>query len=133
VRVVLVDQDPRALNRASVRNEGKNHLGFIYANDRSMETAFFQLEGALHFRQILARWTGSETSGSSRRRCSTSSHTIRLSRPKGLPGVRSLRDRRPCTAAGRGEFSADWPRLLHMILLGEFERTPVFSTSLPAG
>jgi glycine/D-amino acid oxidase-like deaminating enzyme len=58
VRVVLVDQDPIALNRASLRNEGKIHLGFIYANDRSLETASLQVEGALHFRRILARWTG---------------------------------------------------------------------------
>ena len=58
VRVALVDQDPRAFNRASLRNEGKIHLGFIYANDRSMKTAFLQLEGALQFRRVLARWTG---------------------------------------------------------------------------
>jgi glycine/D-amino acid oxidase-like deaminating enzyme len=58
VQVALIDQDPRALNRASLRNEGKVHLGFIYANDRSLTTAFLQLEGALQFRRILARWIG---------------------------------------------------------------------------
>lgn len=57
-RVTLIDQDPRPLNRASLRNEGKIHLGFIYANDRSLTTAFLQLEGALRFRSILARWIG---------------------------------------------------------------------------
>lgn len=57
-RVTLIDQDPRPLNRASLRNEGKIHLGFIYANDRSLRTAFLQLEGALRFRSILARWIG---------------------------------------------------------------------------
>ncbi len=54
--VTLLDQDPRPLNRASLRNEGKIHLGFIYAKDRSFATASLQLEGALRFRSILARW-----------------------------------------------------------------------------
>src|SRR5262245_31107260 len=54
--VVLLDQDERALNRASLRNEGKIHLGFIYANDRSLRTALLQIEGALRFRRIVARW-----------------------------------------------------------------------------
>lgn len=58
VAVTLIDQDPRPLNRASLRNEGKIHLGFIYANDPSLATAFLQLEGALRFRQIVARWVG---------------------------------------------------------------------------
>lgn len=56
IPVTLVDQDPRALNRASLRNEGKIHLGFIYANDRSLGTAFLQLEGALRFRAIVEGW-----------------------------------------------------------------------------
>ena len=58
VQVTLIDQDPQPLNRASLRNEGKIHLGFIYANDRSLTTAFLQLEGALRFRSILGRWIG---------------------------------------------------------------------------
>jgi hypothetical protein len=58
--VTLIDQDSRPLNRASLRNEGKIHLGFIYANDRSRSTAFLQLEGALRFRSIVARWVGHE-------------------------------------------------------------------------
>jgi glycine/D-amino acid oxidase-like deaminating enzyme len=58
VAVTLLDQDERPLNRASLRNEGKIHLGLIYANDRSHETAFLQLEGALRFRSIVARWLG---------------------------------------------------------------------------
>ncbi len=56
VAVTLVEQDALPLNRASLRNEGKIHLGLIYANDRSMGTAFLQLEGALCFRSILTRW-----------------------------------------------------------------------------
>src|SRR6185369_7227383 len=58
VPVSLVDQDSLPMNRASLRNEGKIHLGFIYANDRSLATASLQLEGALRFRSILARWIG---------------------------------------------------------------------------
>ncbi|HET9466004.1 MAG TPA: FAD-dependent oxidoreductase, partial [Gemmatimonadales bacterium] len=58
IAVTLIDQDERPLNRASLRNEGKVHLGFIYANDRSLGTAFMQIDGALRFRSILARWLG---------------------------------------------------------------------------
>jgi hypothetical protein len=58
--VTLLDQDPLPMNRASLRNEGKIHLGFIYANDPSCTTAFLQLEGALHFRRIVSSWTGSD-------------------------------------------------------------------------
>lgn len=56
--VALVERDAHPLGRASLRNEGKIHLGFIYANDRSRATAFLQLEGALHFRAIVERWVG---------------------------------------------------------------------------
>jgi glycine/D-amino acid oxidase-like deaminating enzyme len=58
VGVTLIDQDHRPLNRASLRNEGKIHLGFIYANDRSLGTAYRQLEGALRFRRIVSSWLG---------------------------------------------------------------------------
>jgi hypothetical protein len=58
VDVVLVDQDEIPLNRASLRNEGKIHLGFIYAKDTSLDTARMQLEGALQFRSLLSRWIG---------------------------------------------------------------------------
>jgi glycine/D-amino acid oxidase-like deaminating enzyme len=58
-QVTLVEQDERAVNRASLRNEGKIHLGFIYANDSSLVTARLQLQGALRFRSLLTRWIGS--------------------------------------------------------------------------
>ncbi len=60
IAVTLLDRDEVPLNRASLRNEGKIHLGFIYANDASMRTSFLQLEGALRFRRILARWVERE-------------------------------------------------------------------------
>jgi glycine/D-amino acid oxidase-like deaminating enzyme len=56
--VTNVDQDERPLNRASLRNEGKIHLGFIYAHDASLATARLQLAGALAFRALLAAWIG---------------------------------------------------------------------------
>ena len=59
VSVTLVDQDERPMNRASLRNEGKIHLGFTYANDPSFHTARLQLAGALSFRSLLSRWIGS--------------------------------------------------------------------------
>ena len=56
--VVLVEQDDLPMNRASLRNEGKIHLGLIYANDPTFGTARLQLQGALQFRGLLARWIG---------------------------------------------------------------------------
>lgn len=57
-RVTLVDQSPHILHRASQRNEGKIHLGFVYAKDPSMRTSALMLEGALGFANLLDRWTG---------------------------------------------------------------------------
>jgi 2-polyprenyl-6-methoxyphenol hydroxylase-like FAD-dependent oxidoreductase len=37
--VDLLDQDLEPLNRASLRNEGKIHLGFVYAKDATLRTA----------------------------------------------------------------------------------------------
>ena len=58
IDVALVDQDALPLNRASLRNEGKIHLGFVYANDPTLGTARLQIDGALTFRSALARWIG---------------------------------------------------------------------------
>ena len=60
-RIVLIEQDGVALNRASLRNEGKIHLGFVYAADNSLSTARLMLEGALGFRRSLARLLGGRT------------------------------------------------------------------------
>ena len=56
--VTVVEQDEIACNRASLRNEGKIHIGFIYANDPTRATAFLQLDGALRFRSIVGGWLG---------------------------------------------------------------------------
>jgi glycine/D-amino acid oxidase-like deaminating enzyme len=57
-RVDLIDQDALAVNRASARNEGKIHLGFVYAKDETLRTARLMVRGALAFRPLLSRWTG---------------------------------------------------------------------------
>ena len=56
--VTLVERDARPFGRASLRNEGKIHLGLIYANDPSLATARLQLRGALRFGALLRRWLG---------------------------------------------------------------------------
>ena len=58
VRVTLIERDAQAFGRASLRNEGKIHLGLIYANDASLATAKLQLQGALQFSALLRRWLG---------------------------------------------------------------------------
>lgn len=55
-RVRLVDQAPGAMLRASLRNEGKIHLGFIYANDPSFRTGRLMLRAALTFAPLIERW-----------------------------------------------------------------------------
>ena len=60
LEVVLIDQDETPCNRASLRNEGKIHLGLVYAADRSLETARLMVQGALSFRDLLRRWLGDE-------------------------------------------------------------------------
>jgi hypothetical protein len=56
--VVLLDRDHQPLNRASLRNEGKIHLGFVFAKDDTLATPDLMLEGALSFRRILSRLLG---------------------------------------------------------------------------
>ncbi|MEA2666270.1 MAG: hypothetical protein QOI11_3214 [Candidatus Eremiobacteraeota bacterium] len=69
VRASVIEQDALALNRASLRNEGKIHLGFVFAHDGSLATARLMLAGALSFRRILARLAGPRVD------------TLRVSRP----------------------------------------------------
>ena len=58
VSVTLIDRDECAINRASLRNEGKIHLGFVFAHDQSLATPRLMIEGALTFRSVLSRVTG---------------------------------------------------------------------------
>src|ERR1700685_2735054 len=58
VRVTLIEQDKRTMNRASLRNEGKIHLGFVFSQDLTAASSNIQLQGALRFRSILTRLIG---------------------------------------------------------------------------
>jgi glycine/D-amino acid oxidase-like deaminating enzyme len=58
VSSTIVEAEPALLSRASVRNEGKIHLGFVYALDHSGETVRQMVTGALTFAPLLQRWCG---------------------------------------------------------------------------
>lgn len=45
---------------SSLNNEGKVHLGYVYAADRSLATASLMIDGALSFEQCLRRWLGDD-------------------------------------------------------------------------
>lgn len=55
VEVTLFDRNDQLLSRAAVANEGKIHLGYMYANDPSHSTARMMMNGALAFAPFLAR------------------------------------------------------------------------------
>ena len=61
--VMLIDRDASSMNRASLRNEGKIHLGLIYAADPTFRTADLQLKGALSFFPLMKRWLGERPIG----------------------------------------------------------------------
>lgn len=58
VQVDLYDQKDRCLTQASAKNEGKIHLGYVYANDPSRRTARTMIRGAVTFSSLLRRWIG---------------------------------------------------------------------------
>lgn len=55
-QVTLFERNSEAVAEASLVNEGKIHLGFIYAMDRSLRTARKMIDGALVFEDHLRRW-----------------------------------------------------------------------------
>ena len=55
VEVTLFDRNEQLLSRAAVANEGKVHLGYMYANDPSHCTARMMMNGALAFAPFIAR------------------------------------------------------------------------------
>ncbi len=57
-RVELIDQAAGCMERASGRNEGKIHLGLVYANDDSFRTASLMLDASLAFAPLLETWLG---------------------------------------------------------------------------
>lgn len=58
IDVTLFDRNDRLLSRAAIANEGKIHLGYMYANDTSHATARMMIRGALAFAPFFARHLG---------------------------------------------------------------------------
>ena len=52
--VDLIDRQPFPMTEASLFNEGKLHLGYVYAADRTKKTAARVAEGSLSFMDILS-------------------------------------------------------------------------------
>jgi len=55
-RLTLFERNAEPLSEASLYNEGKLHLGFVYAADSSFRTAERMLRGAGRFMDVLGRW-----------------------------------------------------------------------------
>ncbi|MEL7061192.1 MAG: FAD-dependent oxidoreductase [Acidobacteriota bacterium] len=58
VAVRLYDRRPRLIAGASANQEGKLHLGFVYAADPTLETARAMIEGALAFAPAINHLVG---------------------------------------------------------------------------
>src|SRR6266446_5157165 len=58
VRVTLFDKNDALLSKAAVANEGKIHLGYMYAGDPTLSTARTMITGALFFAPFLERYLG---------------------------------------------------------------------------
>jgi glycine/D-amino acid oxidase-like deaminating enzyme len=57
-KVTLFDKNDSLLSRAAVANEGKIHLGYMYAGDPTLSTAKTMMAGALSFAPFLERHLG---------------------------------------------------------------------------
>ena len=62
-RVTLIDEAAAPFARASRWNEGKIHLGYLYAGNLSLATARKILPGGLAFRTLVEDLVGSSISG----------------------------------------------------------------------
>lgn len=56
VRVELLERSDQLMQGASRHNEGKVHLGFVYANEPTFATARLMSRGAFAFSAALRRW-----------------------------------------------------------------------------
>jgi hypothetical protein len=54
----IFERNDSELMEASFYNEGKVHLGFLYALDSTRETSQLMIEGAAYFRRIILEMTG---------------------------------------------------------------------------
>ena len=57
--VDLIEANASLMDAASRHNEGKIHLGFVYANDPTFRTAELMFRGATQFAPLMHRWLGS--------------------------------------------------------------------------
>jgi len=60
-KVDLIDQGSVPVTGASLHNEGKLHLGFVYAKDPSKTTHQLMARGSLSFTRIIRKLTGCQT------------------------------------------------------------------------
>ena len=58
VEVTLFDQNDTLLSRTAVANEGKIHLGYMYAGDPTLSTARTMMTGAFAFSPFFERYLG---------------------------------------------------------------------------
>jgi glycine/D-amino acid oxidase-like deaminating enzyme len=58
-KVVLIDRNCGLLSRTAIANEGKIHLGYMYAADPTFATARTMMQGALAFAPFMRRYLGS--------------------------------------------------------------------------
>ncbi len=58
IEVDLMEVNPTLMGAASRHNEGKIHLGFVYANDPTFRTAELMFRGATEFAPLMRRWLG---------------------------------------------------------------------------
>jgi len=58
ITVDLYDKNERCVTQASAQNEGKIHLGYVYANDRTLSTARTMIKGAIAFSSLMRQWIG---------------------------------------------------------------------------
>lgn len=57
-RVTLYDRNDGLMTQAAIANEGRMHLGYIYAADTSLATARMMIRGALAFAPFVERHVG---------------------------------------------------------------------------
>ncbi|MCY4045484.1 MAG: FAD-dependent oxidoreductase [Cellvibrionales bacterium] len=56
--VTLYEQDAVLMNAASLHNEGKLHLGYVYAADPHQKTYKKMIQGCVHFFSVIEQLTG---------------------------------------------------------------------------
>src|SRR6516225_3385445 len=56
--VIIFDKNDALLTKTAVANEGKIHLGYMYAGDPTLSTAKTMMTGTLSFAPFLERYLG---------------------------------------------------------------------------